>query len=92
VVAPGRIGDARGAHADQLLAGLQRDAAVEGRRRGVDHDRVARPSRLLDLVERRERRAGAPVAAGGRAGAFSCFIPGWSSAKSSAAITKEIRR
>jgi len=32
------------------------------------------------------------VAAGGRAGAFSCFIPGWSSAKSSAAITKEIRR
>jgi hypothetical protein len=32
------------------------------------------------------------VAAGGRAGAFSCFIPGWSSAKSSAAITKEIKR
>jgi len=32
------------------------------------------------------------VAAGGRAGAFSCFIPGWSSAKSSAALTKEVRR
>jgi len=32
------------------------------------------------------------VAAGGRAGAFSCFIPGWSSAKSSAALTKEIKR
>src|SRR5947209_3067620 len=32
------------------------------------------------------------VAAGGRAGAFSCFIPGWSSAKSSAAITVEVRR
>jgi hypothetical protein len=32
------------------------------------------------------------VAAGGRAGAFSCFIPGWSSAKSSTAITKEIKR
>ncbi|HEV8475041.1 MAG TPA: hypothetical protein VGR82_19875 [Methylomirabilota bacterium] len=32
------------------------------------------------------------VAAGGRAGAFSCFIPGWSSAKSSAAVTVEVRR
>src|SRR5947209_18856644 len=32
------------------------------------------------------------VAAGGRAGAFSCFIPGWSSAKSSAAITVAVRR
>jgi hypothetical protein len=32
------------------------------------------------------------VAAGGRAGSFSCFIPGWSSAKSSTAVTKEIRR
>src|SRR5437867_1672296 len=31
------------------------------------------------------------VAAGGRAGAFSCFIPGWGSAKSSSAVTKEIR-
>ena len=32
------------------------------------------------------------VAAGGRAGAFSCFIPGWSSVKSSQAVTKEIKR
>src|SRR5262247_838459 len=31
------------------------------------------------------------VAAGGRAGAFSCFIPGWGSARSSQAVTKEIR-
>jgi hypothetical protein len=31
------------------------------------------------------------VAARGRAGAFSCFIPGWGSAKSSQAVTKEIR-
>ena len=31
------------------------------------------------------------VAAGGRAGAFSCFIPGWGSAKSSQAVTKEIK-
>jgi hypothetical protein len=32
------------------------------------------------------------VAAGGRAGAFSCYIPGWGSAKSSQAVTKEIKR
>jgi hypothetical protein len=32
------------------------------------------------------------VAAGGRAGAFSAFIPGWSSSKASRAVTKEIKR
>ena len=32
------------------------------------------------------------VAAGGRAGAFSCYIPGWGSAKSSQAVIKEIKR
>jgi hypothetical protein len=32
------------------------------------------------------------VAAGGRAGAFSAYIPGWSSAKNSQAVTKEITR
>jgi hypothetical protein len=32
------------------------------------------------------------VAAGGRAGAFSAFVPGWSSAKASQAITKEVKR
>jgi hypothetical protein len=31
------------------------------------------------------------VAAGGRAGAFSCYIPGWGSAKSSQAVTKQIK-
>jgi hypothetical protein len=31
------------------------------------------------------------VAAGGRAGAFSCYIPGWGSAKSSQAITREVQ-
>jgi hypothetical protein len=31
------------------------------------------------------------VAAGGRAGAFSCYIPGWGSAKSSQAVTKPIK-
>ena len=32
------------------------------------------------------------VAAGGRAGAFSGYIPGWASAKSSQAVTKEVKR
>jgi hypothetical protein len=32
------------------------------------------------------------VAAGGRAGAFSCYIPGWGSAKNSQAVTVEVRR
>jgi hypothetical protein len=31
------------------------------------------------------------VAAGGRAGAFSAYIPGWGSARNSAAVTKEIK-
>ncbi|HEU4371553.1 MAG TPA: hypothetical protein VFV05_25295 [Methylomirabilota bacterium] len=31
------------------------------------------------------------VAAGGRAGAFSCYIPGWGSAKSSQAVSKEVK-
>src|SRR3989442_15166509 len=32
------------------------------------------------------------VAAGGRAGAFSAFVPGWGSAKNSHAVTKEVKR
>jgi hypothetical protein len=32
------------------------------------------------------------VAAGGKAGAFSCYIPAWSSKRSSQSVTKEIRR
>jgi hypothetical protein len=32
------------------------------------------------------------VVAGGRAGAFSAYIPGWSSVKSSQAVTKEVKR
>ena len=32
------------------------------------------------------------VAAGGRAGAFSCYIAGWGSAKNSQAVTKEVKR
>ncbi|PYM93637.1 MAG: hypothetical protein DME04_10655 [Candidatus Rokuibacteriota bacterium] len=32
------------------------------------------------------------VAAGGRAGAFSAFVPGWGSARNSQAVTKEVKR
>ena len=32
------------------------------------------------------------VAAGGRAGAFSAYIPGWASKRSSQAVTKEVKR
>src|SRR5881628_2231093 len=32
------------------------------------------------------------VAAGGRAGAFSAFIPGWGGSRSSLAVTKEVKR
>jgi hypothetical protein len=32
------------------------------------------------------------VAAGGRAGAFSAFVPGWGSARNSEAVTKEVKR
>jgi hypothetical protein len=32
------------------------------------------------------------VAAGGRAGAFSCYIPGWGSARNSQATSKEVKR
>ena len=32
------------------------------------------------------------VAAGGKAGAFSCHIPGWGSARNSEAVTKEVKR
>jgi len=32
------------------------------------------------------------VAAGGRAGAFSCYIPGWGGKRSSQAVTKEVNR
>jgi hypothetical protein len=32
------------------------------------------------------------VAAGGRAGAFSCYIPGWGGKRSSQAVTKEVKQ
>jgi hypothetical protein len=32
------------------------------------------------------------VAAGGRAGAFSCYVPGWGGKRSCQAVTKEVKR
>jgi len=32
------------------------------------------------------------VAAGGKAGVFSAFVPGWSGKRSSQSVTKEIRK
>src|SRR3989441_1506682 len=66
------------------------------------HAHLKRTNRMTGAIEPGDEQKMRPlvaspddilvVAAGGRAGAFSCFIPGWSSAKSSAAITKEIKR
>jgi hypothetical protein len=46
-------------------------------------------TRLRPLVESPEDIL--IVAAGGRAGAFSAYIPGWGSKRSSEAVTKEVR-
>ena len=71
-------------HTQNAHAHLKRTQRMAGAPEAGDESRmrplVAAPDDIL------------VVAAGGRAGAFSCFIPGWSSAKSSAAITKEIKR
>src|SRR5881396_516088 len=66
------------------------------------HAHLKRTNRMTGTIEPGDEQKMRPlvaspddilvVAAGGRAGAFSCFIPGWSSAKSSAAITVEVRR
>jgi hypothetical protein len=71
-------------HTHNSHAHLKRTHRMTGALQAGDEDRrrplVATPDDIL------------VVAAGGRAGAFSCFIPGWSSAKSSQAVTKEIKR
>src|SRR5262245_3158017 len=58
-------------------------------------DRLAGPITASDETARRPVLASPDdllvVAAGGRAGAFSAFIPGWSSRRSSAAVTRLIR-
>jgi hypothetical protein len=47
-------------------------------------------SRLRPLVESPDDIL--VVAAGGQAGAFSCYIPGWSGKRASQAVTKEVKR
>lgn len=47
-------------------------------------------SRMRPLVETAEDIF--VVAAGGRAGAFSCYVPGWGSKRSSQVVTKEVKR
>jgi hypothetical protein len=71
-------------HTHNTHAHLKRTHRMSGALQPGDEDKrrplIASPDDIL------------VVAAGGRAGAFSCFIPGWSSAKSSQAVTKEIKR
>jgi hypothetical protein len=65
------------------VAHLKRTARLPGDVRPEDETTlrplVARPEDLL------------VVAAGGRAGSFSCYIPGWASRTASAAVTRVIR-
>src|SRR5438094_655068 len=71
-------------HTQNAHAHLKRTQRMAGAPEAGDESRmrplVAAPDDIL------------VVAAGGRAGAVPCFLPGWSSAKSSAAITVEVRR
>ena len=71
-------------HTQNSYAHLKRTGRMSGEVQPGDEARmrplVATPDDIL------------VVAAGGRAGAFSAYIPGWSSAKSSAAVTKEVKR
>ena len=66
------------------------------------HAHLKRTQRMAGAIEpgddtRMRPRVESPddilvVAAGGRAGAFSAYIPGWASKRSSQSVTKEIRR
>ena len=71
-------------HTQNSHAHLKRTHRMSGRIEPGDETRmrplVASPDDIL------------VVAAGGRAGAFSAFIPGWSSSKASQALTKEVKR
>ena len=71
-------------HTQNTVAHLKRTERLAGAIQSGDETRL-RP--LLDnpddiLV----------VAAGGRAGAFSAYVPGWGSRRSSQAVTKEVTR
>jgi hypothetical protein len=70
-------------HTQNSHAHLKRTHRMSGAVAPGDEDRrrplVASPDDIL------------VVAAGGRAGAFSAYVPGWSSARSSQAVTKEVK-
>jgi len=72
------------AHTQNSYAHLKRTNRMTGALQDGDEGRM-RP-----LVESPEDVL--VVAAGGRAGAFSAYIPGWGSKRSSQAVTKEVQR
>ena len=71
-------------HTQNSLAHLKRTQRLSGRVTPEDE------TRLRPLIESPEDVF--IVAAGGRAGAFSAYIPGWGSKRSSQAVTKEVTR
>jgi hypothetical protein len=71
-------------HTQNSLAHLKRTQRMSGEVTPEDE------GRLRPLVESPEDVF--IVAAGGRAGAFSAYIPGWGSKRSTQAVTKEVTR
>jgi hypothetical protein len=72
------------AHTQNSLAHLRRTHQLAGSVQPGDE------TRMRPLVESPDDIL--VVAAGGRAGAFSCYIPGWGGKRSSQAVTKEVKR
>jgi hypothetical protein len=70
-------------HARNSIEYLRRTERLSGPVQPGDAERM-RP-----IVERADDIL--VVAAGGRAGAFSAYVPGWSSRRSCQAVTREIR-
>ena len=71
------------AHTQNSLAHLKQSQRLAGAAQPADE------ARLRPLVESPDDIL--VVAAGGRAGAFSAYIPGWGSKRSTQAVTKEIK-
>ena len=71
-------------HTQNSLAHLKRTQRMSGAIQDGDE------TKLRPLVESPDDILVVP--AGGRAGAFSCYIPGWGSRRSSQAVTKEVKR
>jgi len=71
-------------HTQNSLAHLKQTHRLAGKVKPGDE------TRMRSLVESPDDVL--VVAAGGRAGAFSAYIPGWGSKRSSQAVTKEVKR